>query len=94
MDSTFKKRVLEIVRQIPRGETMTYKKVAMAAGSPGAYRAVGTIMRHNIDPTVPCHRVIKSDGTLGNYNRGGTEQKRKMLEEESTITKLWMKRVA
>lgn len=65
---------------------MTYAKVARAAGSPGAARAVGTIMKQNYDPAIPCHRVIKSDGTLGQYNRG-QEQKRKLLETEGAVIK-------
>ncbi len=79
----FTQRVLDVVRRIPRGRVMTYRQVAAAAGSPGAARAVGSIMRKNIDPTVPCHRVIKSDGTPGQYNRpGGTKMKRDILRTE------------
>ncbi|MEI7709541.1 MAG: MGMT family protein [bacterium] len=81
----FKEKVLEIVRKIPKGKTMTYKEVALRAKSPKAFRAVGSIMAHNFDPTVPCHRVIKSDGTLGTYNRGGTSKKLKILREEGAI---------
>lgn len=62
---------------------MTYQEVAVAVGNRGAARAVGSIMRKNIDPTVPCHRVIKSDGTPGQYNRsGGTATKRQLLRKE------------
>lgn len=82
MKSTFADRVRDVVRQIPKGETRTYGEVAAAAGHPGAARAVGTIMKNNYDPTVPCHRVIKSDGTLGEYNRGGTGAKREKLLAE------------
>ncbi len=57
---------------------MTYGEVARRAGNPRAARAVGTIMRANYDPTVPCHRVVRSDGTLGGYNRG-VERKRELL---------------
>lgn len=80
--NNFTKRVLNTVRSIPKGETLSYKDVASVAGSPGAARAVGTIMRKNYDPTVPCHRVIASDGSLGGYNRGGTDKKRKLLKNE------------
>ncbi len=79
---TFADRVRMIVRSIPKGETRTYKEVATAAGSPGAARAVGTIMRNNYLPDVPCHRVVRSDGDLGGYNRGGVAQKRTLLLEE------------
>jgi len=78
----FREQVLRIVRTIPKGKTLTYKEVAMKAGHPGAARAVGSIMRANYDLTVPCHRVIKSDGSLGNYNRGGNAKKRRILLKE------------
>jgi methylated-DNA-[protein]-cysteine S-methyltransferase len=80
---SFSDRVREVVRHIPKGETRTYGQVAAAAGSPGAARAVGMIMKNNYDPTVPCHRVIRSDGKLGGYNRGGIEVKEKMLRDEA-----------
>lgn len=81
---TFKERVLSVVRKISKGETITYKDVAMLAGSPNAFRAVGNIMSKNFDPTVPCHRVIRSDGKLGQYNRGD-ENKRAILKKEGAI---------
>lgn len=80
----FKSRVLKIVSGIPKGKTMTYGDVAKLAGSPGAARAVGSIMKQNYDPNVPCHRVIKSDGSLGQYNRGG-DKKREILKKEGAI---------
>jgi methylated-DNA-[protein]-cysteine S-methyltransferase len=83
----FAERVRAVVRKIPKGKTMTYKEVATLAGSAGAARAVGMIMRNNYDPTVPCHRVIRSDGKLGGYNRGGIEMKEKMLAEEAVSIK-------
>lgn len=79
---SFSDRVKNVVRGIPRGKTMTYKEVAEQAGSPRAYRAVGSIMRRNHDCTVPCHRVIRSDGAPGGYNRGGCACKRALLAEE------------
>ena len=79
---TFTDTVRAVVRSIPKGETRTYKEVAYAAGSPNAARAVGMIMSHNYDPTVPCHRVIRSDGKLGGYNRGGIEKKAALLRRE------------
>ena len=63
---------------------MTYKEVAAKAKSPKAYRAVGSIMANNFNPKIPCHRVIKSDGSLGNYNRG-IENKIKLLRKEGAI---------
>lgn len=82
MPDTFTSRVLDAVRQIPRGEVRSYGDIAAQVGHPGAARAVGTIMKHNYDPSVPCHRVIRHDGTLGEYNRGGTRAKRALLESE------------
>jgi O-6-methylguanine DNA methyltransferase len=82
---TFKEKVLGIVRKIPKGQMMTYKKVADLAGRPRAFRAVGSLMAKNFDLTVPCHRVIKSDGTFGDYNRGGTQAKIKLLKKEGAI---------
>lgn len=81
----FTEKVKKIVALIPKGKVMTYKEVAKKAGNEKASRAVGTVMRLNYDPKVPCHRVIKSDGGLGNYNRGGVKQKRKLLELEGAI---------
>lgn len=83
-NSDFTDSVLKIVRSIPPGSTKSYKEVAALAGSPGASRAVGSIMKHNYDPTIPCHRVIKSDGTPGEYNRGGPSAKALLLQNEKT----------
>lgn len=65
---------------------LSYKEVAIRAGFPRTYRAVGNIMAGNYDSSVPCHRVVRSDGSLGDYNRGGvTEKKRKLENEGVTI---------
>lgn len=82
MNSTFKQSVLAIVKQIPAGKTITYGQVAAMAGRPGAARAVGMIMSQNMNPEVPCHRVIRADGKLGGYNRGGIAQKSCILARE------------
>ena len=79
---TFSEKVRDIVRTIPKGKTMTYKEVATRAGNPKAARAVGAIMRTNYDPSIPCHRVIGSDGSMRGYNRGGVLRKRKILSAE------------
>lgn len=81
----FRDQVLAIVAKIPHGETLTYKQVATAAGNPGAARAVGAIMKTNYNPDIPCHRVIRSDGTTGGYNRGA-DQKIQRLRQEGAIT--------
>jgi methylated-DNA-[protein]-cysteine S-methyltransferase len=77
--------VREVVRQIPIGETLSYSEVAALAGRPGAARAVGSIMRRNFDPNIPCHRVIRADGKPGEYNRGGEQQKQALLEREKPL---------
>lgn len=81
---TFTEKVYEITRKIPKGKVMTYKEVAKAAGSPKAFRAVGSILAKNYDPKIPCHRVIGSDGKMHGYNRG-IENKKKTLIHEGAI---------
>ena len=84
----FTERVRDVVRGIKKGHVLTYGQVAELSGAKGAARAVGTIMKNNYDKTVPCHRVIRSDGTIGEYNRGGPDKKMKLLKSESvTFTK-------
>ncbi len=83
---SFSDKVRDIVRKIPKGKTMTYKQVAAKAGNPKAARAVGAIMRSNYDPSVPCHRVIASDGSMRGYNRGGVERKAGILFDEGFVT--------
>lgn len=78
----FAETVKAIVRTIPPGSVRTYQEVAIMAHCPRGARAVAQIMAKNFDPTVPCHRVIRSDGTLGGYNRGGIIKKRAILEAE------------
>ncbi len=79
----FADKVCAVVKQIPRGETRSYKQVAQVAGRPGAARAVGNIMAANTDISVPCHRVIRSDGKIGGYN-GLRGEKEKLLKEEKS----------
>jgi len=78
---SFSKKVMRVVSQIPRGETLSYKDVAKFAGSPNAFRAVGNILNKNYNPKIPCHRVIRSDGNTGDYNRG-RKRKVEILREE------------
>ena len=84
---SFKQRVLEVVRRIPVGQVLTYQQVATKAGQPKAYRAVGNILSKNYNPHIPCHRVIRSDGKLGGYNRGSLKKKR-LLKAEGAIQDL------
>jgi O-6-methylguanine DNA methyltransferase len=80
----FKDKVFAVVSKIPKGKTLTYKQVAKLAGSPNAYRAVGNIISKNYNPKIPCHRVVRSDGGMGGYNRG-VENKIKLLKKERAI---------
>lgn len=82
---TFTERVRSVVKHIPKGKTLTYKDVAGKAGNSRASRAVANIMAANYDPEIPCHRVVRSDGTLGGYNRGGVEAKRRILSKEGIV---------
>lgn len=77
----FKVKVLEIVKAIRKGETMTYGEVASRAGSPKAARAVGAIMKQNKDKEIPCHRVVARNG-LGGYNGLRGSSKEKLLIKE------------
>lgn len=79
----FERAVLMKTREIPRGEVRPYSWVAREIGHPGAVRAVGTALAHNPIPLfIPCHRVIRADGRLGQYSLGGPEAKRTMLTFE------------
>lgn len=78
----FQRRVLGVVSGIPRGEARPYAWVAREAGSPKASRAVGSVMANNPVPLlIPCHRVVKNDGTTGSY-AFGAEEKMTLLERE------------
>jgi len=84
--SDFKQKVLKIVSKIPNGKVLTYKKVAEMVGSPNAYRAVGNILNKNYNSKIPCHRVIRSDNKIGDYNRGELAKK-KLLKKEGVKIK-------
>lgn len=81
---TFRDRVYEITRQIPRGKVATYGQIAMLAGNSAGARAVGMCMRTNPNvPQTPCHRVVASDGKLTGYSaKEGLKTKREMLLDE------------
>ena len=80
----FQKKVWLELSKIPKGETRTYKEIAIAIGHPKSARAVANACGKNPQPIkIPCHRVIKSDGKLGGYSApGGTATKRRLLKEE------------
>ena len=83
--TNFQKKILQTVKKIPYGGIRSYKEVAETAGYPLACRAVGNIMRNNPLPLIiPCHRVIKSDGSLGGFSgKEGIALKKKMIDLES-----------
>ena len=84
--NTFREKVYEIAKNIPAGKVMTYGQLASLAGSPKAARAVGMSMKCNADPsTIPCHRVVASDGKLVDYAFGGVSAKKDKLVNEGVI---------
>ena len=81
--TAFQEAVWRELRRIPAGETRSYAQIAAAIGQPKAVRAVGSANGDNhVAVLIPCHRVIRSDGTLGGY-AGGLERKRKLLDAEA-----------
>ena len=83
--TAFQEAVWQELRRIPLGQTRSYADIAKAVGQPGAVRAVGTANGSNpVAVLVPCHRVIRSDGSLGGY-AGGLDRKRKLLEAERAL---------
>lgn len=78
----FQKKVYSAVKKIPRGKTASYGEIAKRIGKPKSYRAVASALAQNSDKTVPCHRVIKSDGSLGGYNGLLGASKQKLLKRE------------
>jgi O-6-methylguanine DNA methyltransferase len=78
----FQRAVLEALRRVPYGETVTYGELAALAGHPNAYRAAGSVCAGNRFPiVVPCHRVVAA-GSLGPYGSLGSEYKRRLLDLE------------
>jgi O-6-methylguanine DNA methyltransferase len=79
----FERAVLLKAREIPRGEVRTYAWIADQIGHPAAVRAVGSALRKNPVPVlIPCHRVVRSDGHIGEYALGGSANKRAILAAE------------
>lgn len=83
----FSDKVYEIVKKIPIGSTLTYKEVAIRAGFPKAYRAVGNVLNKNYNKSIPCHRVVRSNGETGGYNRGGGMKAKILLAERVNLEK-------
>jgi len=79
----FNDAVYAKIKEIPMGKVTTYKEVAVAIGKPGASRAVGNALNRNPNPIkVPCHRVVRSDRSIGGFSKGADEKKR-LLKKES-----------
>ena len=83
----FQIKVWNELKKIPSGETRTYKQIAASIGHPKSSRAVANACSKNpYPPTIPCHRVIRSDGSLGGYSaQGGVKKKKYLLKLESSL---------
>lgn len=80
--TTFEERVYAALKKVPRGSFITYGELARRAGYPRAARAVGNALNKNpFAPAVPCHRVVRSDGSIGGYARG-VRAKMALLQRE------------
>ncbi|MBU0476432.1 MGMT family protein [Patescibacteria group bacterium] len=86
MRSNFQKKVFNVVKKIPEGKVLSYKKVAELAGLPLSWRAVGNILNKNEDKRIPCHRVVRADRKIGGYNKG-ERIKTYLLKKEGIIFK-------
>ena len=90
----FRRQVLEATAEIPRGQVRSYAWLARQVGNEGASRAVGSTMASNPVPLiVPCHRVVRADGSIGNYSLGGPHKKRQLLSHEGTDPE-WLESLA
>lgn len=83
----FQQAVWRACMRIPEGQTRSYKWIAQQIGKPGAVRAVGNALGRNpFPPVVPCHRVIKSDGSPGGFSApGGVKAKLRLLKKEKSL---------
>lgn len=84
--SKFKNRVFKVVKRIPRGKVLTYKKAAQFVGHPKAWRAVGNILSKNKNKKIPCHRIVYSDRKVGGYQQG-IKKKILLLKKEGVKIK-------
>ena len=85
--SKFQRKVWNYLKKIPKGKTKTYSQVASAIGSPSSIRAVANAIGKNpYSPKIPCHRVIRSDGSLGGYSvKGAIKTKRMLVKKEGKL---------
>ena len=85
--TSFEEKVYQAVRKIPRGKVKTYKEIARIIGHPRACRAVGNALNKNpYAPEVPCHRVVRTNGSIGGYV-SGTKKKTALLRRERVVIK-------
>jgi methylated-DNA-[protein]-cysteine S-methyltransferase len=85
----FQLKVWNYLKKIPKGKVKSYLEVAKGIGKPKAFRAVANAVGKNpYPPLIPCHRVIRSDGSLGGYSgKGGIKEKRRLLSKEKVNLK-------
>ncbi|MBW3001895.1 MGMT family protein [Candidatus Woesearchaeota archaeon] len=88
MITAFQKKVYSLCKKVPKGKITTYKEIGRTIGKKGqVYRAVGAALNKNpFAPVVPCHRVVKSDGSVGGF-ASGTRKKINLLRKEGIIIK-------
>ena len=88
LGTQFQLKVWNYLKKIPKGTVKTYLEVAKGIGKPKAYRAVANAVAKNPYPIkIPCHRVIRSDGSIGGYSgKGGIIEKRRLLRSEKVLT--------
>jgi methylated-DNA-[protein]-cysteine S-methyltransferase len=85
VESEFQRMVYEKTREIPKGRVSTYIEIARAVGRPRAFRAVGSALNRNpYSPSVPCHRVIRSNKSVGGFARG-EKAKQELLKSEGVL---------
>lgn len=82
ISSSFRSKVLDVVKNIPKGKTLTYEKIAELSGKPGAKRAVGNILRANQNKDIPFYRIVRNDGWVGGYHKGKMVEKKISQEEK------------
>ncbi len=87
IQTPFERKVFAAAKKIPRGKVTTYKELAQAIGCPNACRAVGNALNKNRDKKVPCHRVVKSGGSVGGFARGEKKKEEKLKKEGVEIKK-------
>lgn len=85
--SLFREQVYQATKQIPKGSIATYAEIAAAVGRPKSFRAVGNTLNKNHFRSVPCHRVVRSDGMVGGYARGSDAKIQKLSREGIKITR-------